>query len=466
MRMIDRLLFLEPGQLRRAWPFLALYAALFAALTLADGLSLTLFVSRLGSEQMPRYQALAAVFVMLAVGAYLRAWARLQRRATLPPAKMAARAAPEYDRIFVGILAGPMLLFAAIGIGLNCGAENRLCLGLLFLGREVLFALVLLQFGDYLQDYFSRSELLRVMPVIYAGGRIGGMLGGAVLEHASQSVGPANLLLLLAALLAACIAGVKIITRRRPIVEEPLEPAAAELNGAVASPTSTGILSLAWSSPLVFWITISTTALFFCRAGLGLQCGLCFQREFVDDMALAQFLGRYAQIAMAGSLVFQLLLVGRLVNWAGLRTAQLAYPVLIVAAALSGWGGMTLAAATGARFVEGELRYALRNPLSQMTINVLPRRVRMQARAWSMGLVIPAATFAAAVGLDLLMRQGSVRGVAAVTIAAGAAYLVASLGLAGSIPKMLQAAPQADHCQTYLPAKIRGEPSDYAGASR
>ena len=91
--MVSRLLYLEPGQLRRAWPFFALYLALFAALTLADGLSLALFVARVGADALPRFQALSAVCVMLSVGWYLRT-------------------APRQggDRVFVGILVGPSVL--------------------------------------------------------------------------------------------------------------------------------------------------------------------------------------------------------------------------------------------------------------------------------------------------------------------------------------------------------------------
>jgi hypothetical protein len=174
--------------------------------------------------------------------------------------------------------------------------------------------------------------------------------------------------------------------------------------------------------------------LFVCRSGLALQCSLCFEREFAGDAALAQFLGRYAQIALTVSLVLQLFVVNRLVAWLGLRGAHLVYAVIFASAALSGWGEMTLAAAVWARFVEGDLRYGLRNPLAQMTVNYFPKPVRTQVRAWSLGFLIPSATLAASLVLDAILRAGSLRGVAIVTVAAGAAYLGASLGLASAIP--------------------------------
>jgi hypothetical protein len=413
--MVSRLLFLEPGQLRRAWMFFVFYVVLFAALTLADGLSLALFVARLGAAELPRYQALSAVCVMLSVGWYLHAAGGRDRR-----------------RTFAMILLAPLVMFVGVWGGLLLQMRPEPVLGLLFLARELAFALVLLHFGEYLQDYFTRAELNRVMPVIYAGGRVGGMAAGAALEHASVAVAPVHLLLLLAALLAVCILGIHAIARWG----YPLQATGAietQTSAPVAQPPSEAFLPLLWKSRLLFWISASTIALFVCRTGLSLECNRCFQREFSGDAELARFLGRYAQIALAVSLPFQLFVVGRLVASIGLRGAQLTYAMLIAAAALCGWGEMSLAAAIFARFVETELRYGMRNPVAQMTVNLFPQHVRTQARAWSLGILIPAATLAAALGLDVLVRDGAWTTVAWVTALAAGGYLVASFGLAGAI---------------------------------
>ena len=241
------------------------------------------------------------------------------------------------DRVFVGILLGPLVLFAVIWAGLSTSVLAGRGLGVLFLGRELAFALVLLHFGAYLQDFFTREELTRVMPVVYAGGRLGGIAGGAALEHLSQLIDPVDLLLLLTALLAVAILAVKLIQRYRSPIDDPAEPrpaAAQKPTGVVtaASPareplinasTETGTLGsflrFAWRSPLLFWITASTLTLFFCRAGLTLQCGRAFERELAGDAELAGFLGRYSQIALAVSLPFQLFVVSRLVARIGLR---------------------------------------------------------------------------------------------------------------------------------------------------
>ncbi len=75
---------------------------------------------------------------------------------------------------------------------------------MLFVTREIALTMVLMHFGTFLQDYFLRSELNRLLPIIYAGGRVGGILGGGMLGWLAQRIGtvqlvPVVVLLLLAA---------------------------------------------------------------------------------------------------------------------------------------------------------------------------------------------------------------------------------------------------------------------------
>ncbi len=414
--MFSRLLFLEPGQLRRASPFFALYLVLFAALTLADGLSLSLFVTRVGAASLPSYQAIAALCVMLSVGWYLRTARRHDGR-----------------HVFLAILGAASILFTAVWIGLNWTAIEAHVLGLLFIGRELAYALVLLHFGAYLQDFFTREELSRVMPAIYAGGRLGGIAAGCLLERLSPLIEPAQLLGLLPLLLGLASVGLVFMPRRVSPVEAPHDRD-VECESEVARDSGvTAFAARIWQTPLLFWITLTTAALFLCRAGLSLQSGLCFQNEFTNEAELTQFLGRYAQIALAVSLPLQLLIVGRLVAWIGLSGAQMLYALLIAGAALGGWGEMSLATAVFARFVETELRYAVRNPLAQMTVNLFPKQTRTSARAWSLGILIPATTFVASLTFGLLVRWDVMALLSGVTILAAAAYVAFSLGLADSI---------------------------------
>ena len=408
--MLSRLLLLESGQLRRAAPFFGLYICLFAALTLADGLSLTLFVTRVGADQLPKYFAMSAACVVLAMAWYLRRAERCSE-----------------SSMFLGILTGPLVLFLAIWIGLQTQLLSAQQLGLLFVGREVASALVLLHFGAYLQDFFTRSELNRVMPVIYAGGRVGGIMGAAALEHASSWMDVAHLLLLLTAMLSLGLLGVVWIGRKVAPIEDPL-PAAVEQTVASLEERATcclsGFLKFVWKSPLLFWITASTVAYFGCRACLNFQYSQTFEAAWTDEAALAAFLGRYTQWALLASLVIQLVLINRSIHWLGLHGTQLVYAALVAGVAAAGWGGMTLSMALFARFVESELRFGLRNPVSQMIVNQFPKIVRTRTRAWSLGLVIPLSTLTFSAMLAGLLAVGFSHWIPAVALTAGLVYLV------------------------------------------
>lgn len=468
--MVHRLLLLERGQLRRAWPFFALYLVLFAALALADGLTLALFVRRVGARELPLFLAVAAAAVLPAMLIYLRIAQRL--------------AAP---RLFAVVLALPAAVFACVWLGIRLDLLPTRGLGVLLLGRELAFALVLLHFGAFLQDYFTRTELNRVMSFIYAGGRVGGMAGGAALEHLSGAVDPIDLLVVPVILLVVGIAAVAWLARRTATVPEPDDapsvavavPMATGLavpTAATAAATTTataaatiapravtpeeavattatlgGFLGFVWRSPLLFWITASTIVYFVCRACLNVQYSACFEQLLTDEAELARFLGRYTQAALAISLVLQLLVVNRLVAWLGMRGAQLTYAALVLVAAVACWGEMSLAAAVFVRFVEGELRFGLRNPVAQMIVNHFPKPLRTRARAWSLGVLIPLSTLAGSLLLVALVRSSLPAALGLAALVAGTAYLAASWAMTARLAAPLPRAPAIVHDQPSRP---------------
>jgi ATP/ADP translocase len=400
--MFSRILYLEPGQLRRGLPFFALYLLLFAALTLADGLSLTLFVQHVGAAELPRYYGISALCVLFAVGAYLQ-WA--ERIGS--------------GRVFAAIIIGPMVLLALVWCAVYLCGASREWLGLLFMAREISFALVLLHFGTYLQDYFTRAELNRVMPIIYAGGRVGGIAGGALLEHLSAVVHPAHLLLVAAGMLALGLVGVSWIGRRVVTVDEPPIAATRESNSATAERTTMeaaalnsprDFLRFVWANPLMFWITATTIFYFMCRTFLNFRYSQFFEGAFADDVAMAAFLGRYTQWALLGSLLLQLLIINRWINRVGLAGAHLTYAVLLCAAALLGGLEMTLASA-------------------QLIVNQFSKAMRIRARAWSLGLLIPLSTCAASIMLAGLGEVGWLSWAGILTAVWGVVYLLSSWGL-------------------------------------
>lgn len=448
--MVSRLLYLEPGQLRRLAPFFGLYLLLFAALTLADGLSLTLLIKQAGPEQLPRIQGLAALATLVATFLYL----------------CRANAAPSAT-VFQWILAGPLLLFGLLWVAIHGMQVDSEWLGGLLIGRELAFALVLLHFGTYLQDFFAREELNRVMPIVYAGGRLGGIGGGMLLEHLPRVCPVGHLMLLVSALLALGMGATWWISRRIAQVDDaplpPVEgrgvridrphPRPASPHGSLEVPPPAGkktsadipaeeaqavaslggFLRFVCTNRLMFWISATTVVYFACRTFLSYRCGLYFDGVFTTDAQMAQFLGRYTQWALAGSLVLQLFVVNRWIAFAGLRGAQLTYAGLLLAASLLSATSMTLASAVFIRLVEGELRYSLRNPVSQLIVNRFSRPLRLRARAWSLGLLIPLSTLAASGVLSVVATGDGGVVLLGGAVILGVGYFCGSMALASSL---------------------------------
>jgi hypothetical protein len=406
--MLCRLLHLEQGQLGRALPFFGLYLLLFAALSLLDGLALALFVTRAGAAWLPAAQTVAAVLVLLGV-ATSTAWADRT----------------DISAVFTVILLVPAVVLLGAGTGLAAHGLQLGWLAAVFVCREVTMTLVLLHFGNFLRDFFPDRDLLRVMPFVYAGGRLGGLFGGGMLERLSGPVGPVPLLTVVAGLLGIAAVVALVLRRLLPLVAEARQP--------MPGPPPGGFLRLVATDPLLRWITISTVVFFACRTFIVFRTGEFLERDFPDDVVLSEFLGRYTQAATLLSLMLQLLVSARWIAWAGLGAAHATYGALLAVAAALVALPLNLTTTVLVKFVEGELRYSLRNPVSQLTVNLFPRPIRIRARAWSLGLLIPVASGAASVAIAAAQRLG-LQGVLGVTTGLlGFGYLLASLGLARAI---------------------------------
>jgi hypothetical protein len=419
MPVLRRLLHLEPGQLAQALPFFALYLLLFAALSLLDGLALALFVKQVGAARLPLVSAVAAIFVCLGVGLYL-AWADTVDTGT----------------VFAAILAVPILVLLAAWTALAAGAARFEWLATVFICREVAMTMVLLHFGNFLRDFFPQAALARVMPFIYAGGRVGGLVGGSLLQWLAAPIGPVPLLGLVIGFFAAAAAVMLVIRRRCRLVVEPRYQPDGPTPASIR-----GFARLVVTDPLLSWITISTVAFFACRTFIVFRSSGFFEQAFADDVALSVFLGRYTQGATLVIIVVQLVFTARWIGWAGLGAAHAVYGALLAGAAVCAALPLTLTTAVCARFVEGELRYGLRNPVAQLTVNLFPRAIRMRARAWSLGILIPLSTMLASLGIASLQRAGLPTVIGPTTGLLGVGYLLATLGLRSTLSGTGHVAP-------------------------
>ncbi|CAN5715715.1 hypothetical protein BH23PLA1_BH23PLA1_15310 [soil metagenome] len=436
-RQISRVCFVTPEDLRRLAPFFGLYLLLFSALTLADGMSLALFVRRVGADALPRYYGLTALLNLVVVWCYMKVVAR-----------------GSGAKVFQGILLGCLGLF-----GLAWAATSWLpgdvtpWYGLYFVAREMAYVLVLAHFGTFLQDYFTRAELNRVLPIIYAGGRCGGLVGGALLQHLSPLIGVPRLALVFAAMLVlACLALRKIVRSVPPVQDG--EPSIAE-----ATEAQTSFARLLIASPLLRWFAATSVLFMLVRWFLNYQYNHYFEIHFQSEVELAAFLGWYTQWALLISLVAQVVLVNRLVAWTGIKGVHALSSTLLLLGTAWALGPMTLTVAIGCRMLESELRYGLRNPVNQLVTNLFPKTTRVRIRAWTLGALNPLAALLAFLVLGTLQQGGAAAWIALVGLFLAIAHLGASLALYAAFR---EEAP----LWAFLSRKLRRMPKDRAETSK
>lgn len=452
MNLLSRALGLQRAELLRALPFFSVYLLLFTALTVADGVAVSLFASRIGADSLPLWYAATAVLSLVLISLYLT---QATRRSG--------------DQMFGWILAVIALLF----LGAWWVHQQRgglVPLGTLFVTREIALTMVLMHFGTFLQDYFLRSELNRILPIIYAGGRVGGIIGGGALGSLAQRFGTIQLVPGIVLLLLVAWAGILWIARVIPPRDEEAAEAAALAGGASAAGIATTPGTLAadaravgqpvdvsessWDSvrrflrtviqcPLLGWLTATTLLFIGCRWFLAYQYTAHFEHHFADDVALAGFLGRYTQIALLISLVLQLFVVNRLVRWLGVSATHFLYSVLVMGGLLGNLFASGLAVAVASRFLESELRFGLRNPVNQMMVNRFPKRTRIVVRGWSLGWLIPVGTLIASGLIASLLAVAGPVAVAVVGVVLGVGFVVAArrAGIAYDSPAILGTSP-------------------------
>lgn len=423
--MLHRLLYLREGELSRLLPFFLLYFLLFCALALADGLSLSLFLDNVGAASLPRTYAVVALANLLLMAGYLLLAERLGS-----------------VLMFHVIVGGSLATFAVAWIGLRAGDGTGWYV-VLFAGREISFTLAVMHFGTVLQDFFSREELNRVLAIVYAGGRVGGILGGFLLERLAGVLGLLNLIGVFIGLCLASAVLLGILGWLLPRVHTPADahgdPGVRRPGGEaagtleeVARQSFAGFLRFVWASPLLFWNTCTSVFFMLCRWILNYQYSAFFETHFTDQEALARFLGLYTQIALAASLVIQLALVNRLVAWIGIKGTHALYSGLLFAGIGMNLFPMTLSMAVFARVVESELRFGLRNPIMQLITNKFSKTLRVRVRAWSFGVVTPLATLGSSFLLGGLAQAGMTLWIPTAGVVCGVAYLLTCLGLYGS----------------------------------
>lgn len=357
---------------RKDWLELwALLALVSAAVQLSDGVAQALLLKRVGVDSLPPVFAAKALLSLLFTFAYVPLAASLGTQRTLST-----------------ILA----LNAAVltGLAATLGLDHALGYGALYAFVEAGHLLFRIHWGVVLLALIPTERATRDVPLIYSGARAGAALGGAALTFAPR-LGAARLLPLAAALHAAAFL-LWVARGRHHQPRRGRVPAQSPLAATVQA------FKALTRSSLLAAIAAGSATLVMVRHGLRYLYSAVFAATFGESQ-LASFLGLYAAGAALLGALLQALLAPHLLVGEGMATVNLLYGALLPAAALAFRAGWPLGAAIGARLVETDLKTIMRTPVANLLYGGLPSAQRPAARAFVLGILLPAATLLTSLAL-------------------------------------------------------------------
>lgn len=344
-------------------------------LTVGEGLSISLFVKQLGAAQLPFYYIITAVFNFFIVSLYFLIVDKISNLA-----------------IFKVVLVVAVMCYLFAWCLAYYYTGSTLVYGVLLISREVTHAIIIVHFGNFIMDYFTRSELDSLLPLIYSGGRFGGILGGLILGFFSVIVGVLNLVFFYVVLGVFCLILLFYFDRKCVLVNE-IEDTNKYSDNLFS------FFKYIISMPFLFWLTIFSFLFIVAKTFLNFEYNTYFDSYFSSEIAMAQFIGYYSMIALFISVLMQLFAINRAVSLIGLKGTLAFYNILFFASAFFNIFPMTILTATYARLIENEFRFGIRNPISTLITNKFPKKIRSRARAWTIGVVNPCALFIASYAL-------------------------------------------------------------------
>lgn len=249
-----------------------------------------------------------------------------------------------------------------------------------FIWTSVFNLFVVSVFWSFMADLYSNAQAKRLFAFIAAGGTLGALAGPTLTTFLVQPFGTSNLLLLSAFLLTVaifCIFRLSQWSERTP----PDERAISDKNSdAVIGGKIWDGVTLVFKSPylmgiclLMILFTTLATFLYFMQAQI-------IRDAFVDS---AQRTAVFAAIDLAVNiltLVFQLFLTGRLIQWFGLPVVLALIPLLLACGfALIGFQPV-LIALIAVQVIRRAGNYAVMRPAREMLYVVLPREQKYKAK--------------------------------------------------------------------------------------
>jgi len=247
-----------------------------------------------------------------------------------------------------------------------------------FIWASVFNLFVVSVFWSFMADIFTNEQARRLFGFIAAGGTAGAISGPLLTAALAQPLGPANLLPVSAALLGVAVFCIRRLAARPPAGSADLALQATHAPALGGSPLD-GV-RLVLRSPYLLGICVLMLLFTTLATFLYFQQAQIVRDSFADP---AQRTAVFAAIDLAVNvltLVFQVLLTGRLVKWLGLGWTLALVPLLLGAGFLVLGLAPVLAVLIVVQVLRRAGNYAIMRPAREMLYVVLEREEKYKAK--------------------------------------------------------------------------------------
>jgi ATP/ADP translocase/CRP-like cAMP-binding protein len=311
-------------------------------------------IDHLGADNLPYVLMASSVLIGVLMHLYGSAARRLPRQHVVPLTQS-------------GIIA----LLGVFWVLLKTDAV-WVTIALYFFG-QILGILLISQFWTLANDVYDARQAKRLFGLIGGGACLGGTLGNSITAITIEELGPNNLLLVSAAILAACVAVVRSIARHRTGGEH------AEFDEDLGVGGREALRLLAQSRQLRVLAAVVGLAVMG-AAVVDQQLSMAAQASRVSEEAIAAYLAKVgAFLSMAGFAV-QVGLTSRIHRSWGITAALLLLPVGLGTSATLILLTGSLLAVGGARVLDGALRYSLDKTTREVLFLPVPAGLRFRAK--------------------------------------------------------------------------------------
>jgi AAA family ATP:ADP antiporter len=247
-----------------------------------------------------------------------------------------------------------------------------------FIWTSVFNLFVVSVFWSFMADLFTNPQAQRLFGFIAAGGSAGAITGPAITGLLAAPLGPINLLLISAALLAGAVLCINYLSRHAPVPKAG-QPSQASNQRPMGGSVLAGIKRVAASPYLLniclfIWLyTLLATFLYLGQARI--------VADAFDDPAIRTALFAWIDLAVnALTIAIQTLLTGRIIKWLGLPLTLALIPCLSAGGFLGLGLAPVLPVLVAFQVVRRAGGYSITGPAREVLFTVVDRETKYKAK--------------------------------------------------------------------------------------